>query len=70
MPLLGLGMGLYFLAVLYLCIEEDLWYSVPFVVLFMVGFLYTSGTALWQTWVLPWTVRRLGVAPARHPLGM
>lgn len=70
MPLLGLGMGLYFLAVLYLCIEEDLWYSIPFVVLFMVGFLYTSGTTLWQTWVLPWTVRRLGVAPARHPLGM
>ncbi len=59
LPTVSLGLGLYLCTVIYYCMEENLWYSIPFAALFATGFLYTSLTMFWQSWVLPWNMRKV-----------
>ena len=61
LPLLELAMAGLFAAVIYSCIETGLWYSVPFVGLFLIGFGYTGWVTLWQGWLLPLAWRRTQV---------
>ena len=48
MPAVELGFGLYFSGALYFAIDAHIWTSVPFLVLFQVGFLYVGVMSLWQ----------------------
>jgi hypothetical protein len=43
-----LGIGLYFVATIGLGVMIGAWASIPFLVLFMVGFLYVGGLSLFQ----------------------
>lgn len=44
-----LGLGLYFVATIGLAIVTGSWVSIPFLVLFMVGFLYVGSLSLYQS---------------------
>ena len=46
--LLEFGFGLYFVATIALGVYIGAWMSIPFLVLFMVGFLYVGGLSLYQ----------------------
>jgi hypothetical protein len=46
--LLELGFGLYIVATILLAIVTGSWVSIPFLVLFMVGFLYVGMLSLYQ----------------------
>lgn len=46
--LLEIGLGLYFAATIGLAIYVGSWISIPFMVLFMVGFLYVGALSLYQ----------------------
>ncbi|HZX41746.1 MAG TPA: glycosyltransferase, partial [Myxococcaceae bacterium] len=48
LPLLELGFGLYFSGALWFAIDAHIWTSVPFLVLFQVGFLYVGAMSLFQ----------------------
>ena len=48
MPLIELGFGLYFSGALWFAIDAHIWTSVPFLVLFQVGFLYVGAVSLFQ----------------------
>jgi len=48
MPLLELAFGLYFSLALWFAIDAGIWTSVPFLVLFQVGFLYVGVMSLFQ----------------------
>jgi len=48
MPLVELGFGLYFSGALWFAIDAHIWTSVPFLVLFQVGFLYVGAVSLFQ----------------------
>ena len=48
MPLLELGFGIYFSGGLWFAIDAGIWTSVPFLVLFQVGFLYVGAMSLFQ----------------------
>jgi len=48
MPLLELAFGLYFSGALWFAIDAGIWTSVPFLVLFQVGFLYVGVMSLFQ----------------------
>ncbi|MGZ3445923.1 MAG: cellulose synthase family protein, partial [Myxococcaceae bacterium] len=48
MPLIELGFGLYFSGALWFAIDASIWTSVPFLVLFQVGFLYVGAVSLFQ----------------------
>lgn len=61
LPLMELSMAMVFVFVSYFCIQADLWYSLPFVALFLVGFSYTGWVTLWQGWLIPLTWRRTEV---------
>ena len=47
--MLELGFGLYIVATILLAIVTGSWVSIPFLVLFMVGFLYVGMLSLYQT---------------------
>ena len=64
LPLLELFMASLFCLVAYYCIKAELWYSLPFVALFLIGFVYTGGVTLWQGWFVPLTVRKARVEEA------
>jgi hypothetical protein len=46
--LLELGFGLYFIGAILLAMYIGAWASIPFLLLFMVGFLYVGGLSLYQ----------------------
>ena len=46
--LIEFGFGLYFIATIALAVWIGAWASIPFLVLFMVGFLYVGGLSLYQ----------------------
>ena len=46
--LIEFGFGLYFVATIVLAVWIGAWMSIPFLVLFMVGFLYVGGLSLYQ----------------------
>lgn len=48
LPLLELAFGLYFSGALWFAIDAEIWTSVPFLVLFQVGFLYVGFMSLFQ----------------------
>jgi cellulose synthase/poly-beta-1,6-N-acetylglucosamine synthase-like glycosyltransferase len=48
MPLIELGFGLYFTGALWFAVDAHIWTSVPFLVLFQVGFLYVGLMSLVQ----------------------
>ena len=48
MPLIELAFGLYFSGALWFAIDAGIWTSVPFLVLFQVGFLYVGAMSLFQ----------------------
>ncbi len=45
---LEFGFGLYFVATIALAMVIGAWFSIPFLVLFMIGFLYVGGLSLYQ----------------------
>ncbi|MDQ3031178.1 MAG: glycosyltransferase family 2 protein [Myxococcota bacterium] len=45
---LEFGFGLYFVATIALATVIGAWFSIPFLVLFMIGFLYVGGLSLYQ----------------------
>ncbi len=47
--LLELAFGLYFVVTIVLAVITGSWVSIPFLVLFMVGFLYVGALSLYQT---------------------
>ena len=47
--LLELAFGLYFVVTIVLAVITGSWVSIPFLVLFMVGFLYVGSLSLYQT---------------------
>ena len=49
-PLFELSLGLYYVYTVYYCLVERLWVALPFMALFMWGFLYTAFMSLFQ-WV-------------------
>jgi cellulose synthase/poly-beta-1,6-N-acetylglucosamine synthase-like glycosyltransferase len=63
MPLLELGFGLYFSGALWFAIDAGIWTSVPFLVLFQVGFLYVGSMSLFQGR----SIDRRALAPAVSP---
>jgi len=63
MPLLELGFGLYFSGALWFAIDAGIWTSVPFLVLFQVGFLYVGAMSLFQGR----SIDRKALAPAVSP---
>ncbi len=48
MPLVELGFGVYFTGALWFAVDAGIWTSVPFLVLFQVGFLYVGLMSLFQ----------------------
>jgi hypothetical protein len=48
MPVIELGFGAYFTGALWFAIDAHIWTSVPFLVLFQVGFLYVGFMSLLQ----------------------
>jgi hypothetical protein len=48
LPLVEVGMGLYLTYAIVFAIENSIWFSMPFLVLFQVGFLYCGLMSLWQ----------------------
>jgi len=48
MPLIELAFGLYFTGALWFAVDAHIWTSVPFLVLFQVGFLYVGVMSLVQ----------------------
>ena len=46
--LIEFGFGLYFVATIALAVWIGAWMSIPFLILFMVGFLYVGGLSLYQ----------------------
>ena len=63
MPLIELGFGLYFSGALWFAIDAHIWTSVPFLVLFQVGFLYVGAVSLFQGR----SIVRRALAPAVAP---
>jgi hypothetical protein len=63
MPLLELGFGLYFSGALWFAIDAGIWTSVPFLVLFQMGFLYVGAMSLFQGR----SIDRKALAPAVSP---
>ena len=63
MPLIELGFGLYFSGALWFAIDAGIWTSVPFLVLFQVGFLYVGAMSLFQGR----SIDRRALAPAVSP---
>lgn len=61
LPILELLAASLFLCVIYFCITTELWFSIPFVTLFLVGFSYTGALTLWQGWVFPMALRKAHV---------
>src|SRR5262249_24518145 len=62
-PLLELAFGLYFSGALWFAIDAGIWPSVPFLVLFQVGFLYGGVMSLFQGR----SIARRALAPAVAP---
>jgi cellulose synthase/poly-beta-1,6-N-acetylglucosamine synthase-like glycosyltransferase len=52
-PFVELALGLYFTAMGYYALMNDLWGTLPFIVLFQAGFLYAAGLSLFQN--LSWS---------------
>ena len=46
--LLELAFGLYFVATIVIAVITGSWINIPFLVLFMVGFLYVGSLSLYQ----------------------
>jgi hypothetical protein len=47
-PLVELAFGLYFTGAVYFAWDQEIWSSLPFLVLFQLGFLYVGLTSLWE----------------------
>ena len=47
--LLEIGFGLYFVATIGIAVMTGSWASIPFLVLFVVGFLYVGSLSLYQS---------------------
>ncbi|HSP18868.1 MAG TPA: glycosyltransferase family 2 protein, partial [Myxococcaceae bacterium] len=60
MPLIELLFGLYFSGALWFAVDEQIWTSVPFLVLFQAGFLYVGAVSLFQGR----SIARRALAPA------
>ncbi len=48
LPFIEVGMGLYLTYAIVFAIEREIWFSLPFLVLFQVGFLFCGLTSFWQ----------------------
>ena len=48
MPYLELALGLYYTLTIIYCIQENLWFALPFMLLFQWGFLYTAWLSFFQ----------------------
>ncbi|MCA9537325.1 MAG: glycosyltransferase family 2 protein [Myxococcales bacterium] len=48
LPVIELGLGLWYTYTLIYCVREGLWLAVPFMALFQIGFLYTGLMSLFQ----------------------
>lgn len=48
LPYLELFMGLYYTLTLYVAVKSEHWFSIPFIFLFQIGYLYVSGMSLLQ----------------------
>ena len=64
MPLIELAFGLYFSGALWFAIDAGIWTSVPFLVLFQVGFLYVGTMSLFQGRSIDQKQLASAVAPA------
>jgi len=73
MPYLEIGLGLYFAATIYYAIQNENYLTIPFLVLFVWGYLYTGLMSLAQhrfEWLRPAAVsarRPCRKSPARRP---
>ena len=52
-PLIELGLGLYFTATVFYALADQIYGTVPFLVLFQVGFLYTGLLSIVQQYAGP-----------------
>ncbi len=57
LPYIELGLGLYFTGTVVYCFQHGLWISLPFILLFQLGFLYTGVMSLLQ-----WQLQRRAAA--------
>ena len=64
MPLIELAFGFYFSGALWFAIDANIWTSVPFLVLFQVGFLYVGTMSLFQGRSIDRRALATAVAPA------
>ena len=48
MPYVELALGLYYTLTIIYCIQENLWFALPFMLLFQWGFLYTAWLSFFQ----------------------
>jgi hypothetical protein len=48
-PVVELLFGLYFTGAVYFAWDKEIWTSLPFLVLFQVGFLYVGSLSLYQS---------------------
>jgi len=64
MPLIELAFGLYFSGALWFAIDAGIWTSVPFLVLFQIGFLYVGAMSLFQGRSIDRRALATAVAPA------
>jgi len=49
LPYIEVALGLYLSYAILFAIEEGIWFSMPFLILFQLGFLYCGLTSLWQS---------------------
>jgi hypothetical protein len=50
LPLVEVAMGVYLTYAIFFAIDHRIWFSMPFLILFQVGFLYCGLMSLWQAW--------------------
>jgi len=60
MPYVEVGLGLYFAATVYYSIQNENYFTAPFLLLFVWGYLYTGMMSLGQAWL---ERLRIGVRP-------
>ena len=67
MPVVELGFGAYFTGALWFAVDAGIWTSVPFLVLFQIGFLYVGLSSLFQARVPVRREVRVSLAPEARP---
>jgi hypothetical protein len=65
-PLIELALGLYFTATVFYALANEIYGTVPFLVLFQIGFLYTGLVSLVQQYAGDSDVVAAGLEPGRQ----